>query len=61
MDMEQVIRIQADLMLRRTWETRSPGIPDTPEARDVWDEIAVQLAEGHAEGWIAEILHEFPI
>lgn len=61
MNMDQVIRIQVEIMNGATWETRSSEIPDTEEARGVWDRMTADLAKGRARGWIPEIPNEIPL
>lgn len=61
MEHAQVIQMQVDLMNGRSWDTRSPEIVDTPEARERWNKIAAELAAGHAAGLSADVPHELPI
>ena len=53
---EQVIRMQVEIMNGRTWETRTDAVPD--EAHEIWGQIAAELAQGEANGWLAEIPNE---
>lgn len=44
-----------------TWSTRSAQVPDTPEARETWRDIAADLEKGKALGWTPEVPHELSI
>lgn len=61
LDMEQVIRMQVEIMNGRTWENHTAAVPNTDEAHEMWDKIAADTAAGKAKGWVAEVPNELPI
>ena len=57
---DDLIRMTVDILLGRTWVTRSRSIPDGPEHRKSWDRIAAQIAEIIANGQTVDIPNEWP-
>ena len=61
LDMQQVSRIQVEVMSGRAWEQRTDAVPGTDEAHQMWDKIAADIAQGEAKGWVADVPSELPI
>ena len=61
LEMEQVIRIQVEIMLGHSWENHTDRVPDTPEAHKLWDEIAADIEQATAKGYTIDIPNEMPI
>jgi len=53
--MEQVIRIQVEIMQGYTWANHTPAVPDTEEAHVLWDKIAADIEQALAKGYTIEI------
>ena len=61
LEMDQMIRMQVEIMNGRTWECHSDEVPDSDEAHQMWDKIAADSAAGEAKGWAADIPNELAI
>lgn len=61
LSMEQVIRIQVEIMNGQSWESRNPAVPGTAEAHELWDSIAADIKQAIAKGYTIEIPNEMPI
>lgn len=51
----QVNRMLVEISLGRTWEQRSEQVPTTEEAREAWEQIAVEVAEMTAKGIFIDV------
>lgn len=58
---EQVIRIAAEVSSGSSWEQRTDQVPDTAEARDMWDRISADIEQAIAKGYTIELPHELAI
>ena len=55
---EQVIRIAAEVSSGSSWDERTDQVPDTAEAREMWDRIAANVADIVARGHSVDLPHE---
>ncbi len=58
LSVELVARMQCEVMSGSTWEQRTARVPDTPEARDMWDRLTIAVAEHVAAGHRVDVLSD---
>lgn len=55
----QVARIQCELQSGATWSQHTAQVPDTAEAREMWDDLAAEVAEHVAAGHMLDVLSDW--
>lgn len=55
---KQVARMQCEVQSGAVWQQRTAQVPDTAEARELWDLIAVSVAEHVAAGHTLDVLSD---
>ncbi len=58
LDVAQVARMQCEVQGGATWDQRTAQVPDTPEAREMWDRLTVSVAEHVAAGHTLDVLSD---
>jgi hypothetical protein len=57
---DEIILIQMAAM-QGDWEGRDPRVPDSQRARDLFDEIVIEVAEMAEQGMIVELPFEIDV